>query len=1329
MKKKSMSEFTGLYSIVKTLKFELKPIGKTRENIEKNGLLLADMGKIEDYNVAKQIINNYHKWFIDDVLSNIKLDWAELEKVIKIYRNDKTQKKLLEDTQDRYRKQVRGKFSKDKNFKLLTAATPRYLFEKMIPEMFGNSKEIDTFKKFSTYFAGFQQNRRNIYSSEATAATVPFRVINDNFPKFMQNIEVYNTIKNACPQILNDAEKELSEILDGKKLSEIFSIKGADNILTQKGIGFFNQVINGKSKIEGNKKIKGINEFFDLYLQQHSDFPLQKKNIEMIPLFKQILSDYETRSSVHKMYENDEHLQKNILCFWNDEIIDCKNETVTGNVLKQLEDILEKIKSYDFEKLYINQSDLEHVSKELFGNWEELYSCLTQYGLDKFVELKNKKRKMELDKWLKQSCFSFSLLNEVIKKYHIKSKDFGNKEKRIEEIFVQVAKQLSKKDNPCINYLEDKGLVAEKDELAAFQLLLSIEKKIQKLKSENKKIPKEYEEININDSKKIVSLYTVFEYVKPILEKKDVNITLQESQEDVAKIKLFLDMVFSILYKIKPLIVGDENNKELSFYNEFTPLYDQLKRIIPVYNKVRNYITKKTIAAGKYKLNFECPTLAAGWDLNKEMANATVIFLKDDSYYLGVFNAKKKPKFTKNEVEKEESHYQKMVYKLLPGPNKMLPKVFFSQKRAGIFNPPKDILDGYKAEKHLKNSDNFDIKFCHKLIDYFKWAISQHSDWKFFNFIFSDTNSYNNISDFYKEITEQGYKMNFVNISEEEINKFVDEGRLYLFQIYNKDFAKGAHGNPNLHTLYWKQLFSKENLKDVVFKLNGEAELFYREASIKQPIKHKVGEKIINRRDKNGNSIPEVIHDELFKYVNKKLKNELSTEATEYLDKIIVKDVVHEIIKDRRYTSGKFLFHTPITINLKASGRERINEKTREYLSNNPAVNIIGIDRGEYNLIYLTLINQKGEILEQKSFNIIDNGISGQVDYYLKLNQHEKEQQIAKKSWTSTRKIKELKEGYLSVVIHEIVSMMVKNNAPVIFEDLNFGFKRGQFCIEKPIYQKFEKMLVDKLNYLVFKEQGLKEGGSVLSGYQLTEKFVGFQKISKQNGWLFSVPAGYTSKIDPETGFVNLFNLKELTNLEKKKKFFLKFDEIAYDDSSDSFMFKFDYDNFKVVQESAIKKWVVYTNDKRIKCDLKTKEMRNIFLTEELKKLFTSFEIEWQQGCNLLPAIKKIKTFKVNATFFDIFYRFFVLTLQMRNTNEETGEDYIISPVKNSKGDFFDSRKADNKLPQDADANGAYHIALKGLYLLKNNFPQENKTIKRISHYDWLEFAQKELKQ
>ncbi len=564
----------------------------------------------------------------------------------------------------------------------------------------------------------------------------------------------------------------------------------------------------------------------------------------------------------------------------------------------------------------------------------------------------------------------------------------------------------------------------------------------------------------------------------------------------------------------------------------------------------------------------------------------------------------------------------------------------------------------------------------------------------------------------------------------------VADGKLYLFQIYNKDFAPGASGMPNMHTLYWKNLFSEENLKNVVLKLNGEAELFYRPAGIKEPVVHKAGSYLVNKITENGEPIPESIYEEIYKNANGK-QSSLSKEAAEYKasHKVIIKQAKHAIIKDKHYTEPKFLFHVPLTINFKATGNSySINENVRKFLKNNPDVNIIGLDRGERHLIYLSLINQKGEIIKQFTFNEVErqkNGQTVKVNYHEKLDQREKARDEARKSWQSIGKIAELKEGYLSAVIHQLTKLMVEYNAIVVMEDLNFGFKRGRFHVEKQVYQKFEHMLIDKLNYLVFKDRGLTEAGGVLNGYQLAGQFESFQKLGKQSGMLFYVPAGYTSKIDPKTGFASMLNFKDLTNVHKKRIFFKEFEDIHFDSITNSFMFTFDYKSFdgKAKEEMQQTKWSVYSKDKRIVYYPKSKSYENVDVTSKLKALFDNAGIKYQSGNNILDDVMAIgadlkegaKPSKEIADFWDGLLSNFKLVLQMRNSNARSGEDYIISPVMAANGTFFDSReefkKGENaKLPVDADANGAYHIALKGLYLLRN--PQN----KKIENEKWFKF-------
>ena len=831
---------------------------------------------------------------------------------------------------------------------------------------------------------------------------------------------------------------------------------------------------------------------------------------------------------------------------------------------------------------------------------------------------------------------------------------------------------------------------------------------------------------------------------------------LREEKEDIHIIKEYLDTTQEIFHLLKPLLVEEEYGGDLNLLGTLKAYSTILEKVIPLYNHTRNYVLKKATDAGKMKLMFDKPTLADGWDNNKEKDNHSVIFTKNGNYFLGIMNPKAKTDFAVLADPSTSSGYQKMVYKLLPGPNKMLPKVFFSKKGIETFSPSAELLNRYKNNEHIKGK-TFCLEFCHELIDYFKKSISAHPDWSKFGFRFSPTSSYAGIDEFYKEISEQGYSLTFSNIPEETVNALIEEGKLYLFQIWNKDFSPKSTGTPNKFTLYWKALFEPENLKEVVFKLNGEAEIFLREAAqnVKKDVTHPKGSKLVNRTIVTGfvkennrlkairEPLPEHVHHEIYCFVNGQIsEKDMGSETKGFLAKykllewktgipiekaekrIIIKEATCDLIKDRRFTNKQYSFHVPITINFKAPAKPaKFNEKVLDYLRDNPDVKIIGLDRGERNLVYLSLIDQQGNILQQKSLNLI-NG----VDYHSKLDHREKERDAARKSWGTIGQIKDLKAGYLSGVVYEIARMMVENNAIIVMEDLNFVFKRGRMKIEKQIYQKFEKALIDKLNYLVFKrESNHKAPGGVLAGYQLSNKFESFSKLGKQCGFIFYIPAGFTSKIDPVTGFVNLFNTKDCTSAESIKAFFEKFDAIRYCASKDAFEFTFDYRNFKTHQESYRNQWTIYSQQEawQQEKDRISGKFSPVFHNPSAEiKTAIKEEIGLQVTDNfdLLQLLKEVKAANSTAQFFKKIFYAFKLSIVLRHTTKE--DDKIISPVMNSKGEFFVSRNdiEKNPLPLDADANGAFHIALKGLYLLRNCI--KGNKIEKISTEDWLKFAQ-----
>ena len=1270
------------YSKSITLRNRLIPIGRTQENLEKLDMLSNDRKRAASYQEVKKLIDDFHRSFIQDVLSNANFEWSPLFDEFDLYqsRNDKAEKAKikpnLQKLQSLMRTKVVKKFTSDERFKKLFA---KELLSELLPEIIksadpttiSNKKEaLKAFDKFSTYFTGFHENRKNLYSEEEKSTAISYRIVNENFPKFYSNVKLFEKLEKEFPSIISDTEESLKTILDGKKLKDIFNPEAFNQVLTQTGIDFYNTIIGGVSEEAGIQKIQGLNEKINFARQQLPDTEKNKLRGKMVVLFKQILSDRETASFIPVGFENNEEVYESIKTF---------KKEVVDTVCTLIKDTFTSENDYNISEIFVPAKNLTAFSLSIFGHW----SILSE-GLFYLEEEKNKKALTEtqiekIRKEIAKKDYSLSELQEAYEKYC---------ERNNEQVCITVKKYFSLMEFQQVDNTKEKADV----------MLLS-------------KLNTAYAKIDFEEHK-----------------------NLQQEKNAATPIKEFLDEVLNLYHYLKLVDYRGEEEKDTSFYSKFDEIIEKLEGITALYNKVRNFVTKKPGEVKKFKLNFDCPTLANGWDENKESANDAILLRKDGKYYLGIFNPKDKPKFPKEEYSNEDC-YEKMIYKLLPGPNKMLPKVFFSTKGQETFLPPKDLLLGYEEGKH-KKGDAFDKDFMKKLIDWDKAALNIHEDWKNFGFKFSPTENYKDMSDFYKEVELQGYKITFQKISSFKIDSLVDSGKLFLFQIYNKDFAEKSSGKKNLHTLYWENLFSEENLNDICLKLNGEAELFYRPANKDlKIIKHKKGSILVNRTTTDEKSIPEEIYQEIYQFKNNMI-SEISKEAKELLDSgtVVCKEAKHEITKDKHFTEATYLFHCPITMNFKApelTGR-KFNDKVLEVLKNNPDVKIIGLDRGERHLIYLSLINQKGEIELQKTLNLVEqvrNDKTVKVNYQEKLVQKEGDRDKARKNWQTIGNIKELKEGYLSNVIHEIAKLMIDNNAIVVMEDLNFGFKRGRFAVERQVYQKFENMLIEKLNYLVFKDKAVTEPGGVLNAYQLTDKSANVSDVYKQCGWLFYIPASYTSKIDPKTGFANLFNTSGLTNVEKKKEFFDKFDGIRYDSKEDCFVFSVDYSKLGN-NADYLKKWEIYTRGERIAYNRKENKTFTVNPTENLKKKFDEFGINWHNEENFIDSLQTVQAEKTNAPFFDELLRSFNSTLQMRNSIPNSEIDYLISPVKAEDGTFFDSREQlalgkNAKLPIDADANGAYHIALKGLYLLQNDFNRNEKgVIQNISNADWFRFVQ-----
>ncbi len=1226
----NFEDFTNLYSISKTLRFELRPIGKTKDNIEKHGLLEEDKHRADSYKKVKKIIDEYHKHFIEERLSGCELNYASngkkdsLTEYYELYKKkDKTEseKKTFATIEEKLRKQIAETFKEEDGLKNLFSEK---LIKEYLPKFIENQSDkalVEEFKSFTTYFTGFHENRKNMYSSEEKSTAIAYRLIHENLPKFLDNISVFEKLKNTdVEEDLKTLSKELKDLLNKRELSFFFQLENYPKLLTQSQISVYNYLIGGQST-EGKTKLKGINEYINLYNQKQKDRNARLPKLK--PLFKQILSDRGSLSWLPETFTSDNDLLEKIEDFHRQF-----TESEQGSILKRIENLLTSLDEYNAEKIYLrNDTQITEVSQKAFDSYKIIHSGLIER--------------------LKEDCPQKKKEN---------SEDY---EERLREI------------------------VKSLDSIA----ISSINEGVLKLNSEKQTTLAQY--FKQNTKEVIENIESQYSNVKELLNTdypKEQN--LKQDKANIERIKNYLDSLKALQNLMKPLCgKGNEADKDEMFYGEFTTLWDEFGKITQLYNMTRNYLTQKPYSEEKFKLNFQNSTLLNGWDLNKERDNTSVLLRKDGLYYLAIMNKEHNAVFDIKKIGAKNSGecYEKIEYKLLPGPNKMLPKVFLSTKGIAEFNPSNELLQNYQNETH-KKGDKFKIEDCHALIDFFKTSIENHKDWKHFNFVFSDTNTYEDLSGFYREIERQGYKINFRNLSVDYVNSLVEEGKIYLFQIYNKDFSPHSKGTPNLHTLYWKTLFEKENLSNVVYKLNGEAEVFFRKKSLKydKPT-HPANEPIEHKNKLSGD------YKSLFPY---------------------------DLIKDKRYTMDKFQFHVPITINFKNKGLNYINEKANQYIKTSKDLHIIGIDRGERHLLYLSVIDMQGNIKEQKSLNIINN-----YNYKEKLTEKEELRDKERKSWQTIEGIKDLKEGYLSQAIHEISNLILKYNAIVVLEDLNFGFMRGRQKFEHSVYQKFEKMLIDKLNYLADKKKNPQEIGGLLKAYQLTNQFESFQKLGKQSGFLFYTQAWNTSKIDPVTGFVNLFDTR-YSNIANARKFFSNFEDIRFNKKKNYFEFEFDYTKFTNKAEGTKTKWTVCTFGNRIETFRNTGknsqwDNRVIDLTQEMKNLFAEKGLDL---ANLKAEIVK----QESKEFFEKLFKLFRLTLQMRNSISNTDVDYIISPIADEKGNFYLSSKCDDSLPQDADANGAYNIARKGIMIVERIKASKKgeKLDLAISNKDWLKFAQ-----
>lgn len=1300
----TFNELTGLYSLSKTLQFELKPVTDI-SNIAKE-LIERDEERNALASQMKNLMNELHKSFIDHILSRLPqtdkdMDCEISTKIEQFYEcyGISGKEDEFSNLQAELRSMISKLFSQDGMY--------RKLFNKDVIQELRNytndsedtSELLRQFDGFVGYFDNYFENRKNMYVAKEQTTAIAYRIVNQNMPRFMDNIKVFHKFCESSENIhLDEVYSNFEDCLNVANLNELFDIKNYVGCIRQADIDAYNYVIGGRVKEGESEQLKGLNQYINLYNQNK---PKAERLPLFKPLYKQILTDREKLSWLPDEYKSDAEMLKAIDSF-------C---TYTLGEVDELKSLLQDMGNFDLNGVFINNDDLSVISQRLF-----CAHSVIDTSIQKKWKEENSKKSRESDE-----------------KYEIRCKD-----------------SLKKIPAFSISYINE---CTGSDITGYF-----INALLQKEGKENHSIFDDLKNKHMSAS--------------PLLAKAaDENIEIINNEDYIATIKDLLDAYKTLQRFVSPLVIsGNIPSMNGEFYNKFESIMDKLNKVTPLYNMVRNRLTRKPYKDEKFQLFFDNNSkLLGGWTDSKTESsdNGTqyggYLFRKKNQigeydYYLGVSSDTHLFRSFNVVDEDDESEYERLNYYQLKA------QTFFggcySTAVGHAFAEDKSAICCY-MEKYVRNNGNEKIRTAvinenNKDISSRKTstptgflALIGNKDPDCYNALKNDpkfliiekdmiTNiqatmksvaipslqdcadkcyqSIESIMDVVDKCCKSDKAYQYFKVSQTEMDQVLvrDNKRLYLFKITNKDlsYAENAHqrksrGTDNLHTMYFKSLMEGgHSVYDI-----GTGTIYYRRKT----------EGLRKSKPTHPRNIP----------IRNKNQFTIQNKPTSTFD--------YDIQKDDRYTRDAFKLHLSIKVNYSKGNADEhgINTKVLNAIRNGEIRHIIGIDRGERNLLYISMIDMKGNLKYQESLNVISNS-KNVTDYQQLLADRMKDRDKNRRNWKRLDDIKNLKQGYLSQVVHKLVSMIIEYDAIVVLENLNGGFIRERQCIEKQVYQQFEKALIEKLCFYVDKSKNADELGGVNHPLQLTYPYKNNMSANGQNGVLFYIPAWNTSKIDPVTGFVNLFNIN-FDTIKDAQSFFQKFKSISYNHYKDYFEFTYDYSDFTNKAEGTRTAWTICTygtrnlNYRDANNNSEWKNTGDFDLTMCFKTFFSDKNI------NIFTNLQEQICERNDKKFFygdsekkDVFDKLgliqvFKLLLQMRNSITGTEVDYLLSPVADANGNFYDSRTCPDTLPKDADANGAYNIARKGLWAVEKIKASEpgSKPNLAITNKEWLQFAQK----
>ena len=304
--KNLFENYTNKFGITKTIRMGLKPVPETQKIISQNGILEIDKKRAEYYKVVKSIIDRKHKSFIEINLNNFKLDdtLKEFYELYRITNKNDTEIKSIKSCEENLRKQIANHFKSNAKFDRLFK---KELIEEDIWDFAETDYEKDAISAFcngfTTYFINFNTNRKNMYSAEEKSTAISFRIINQNLPKFIDNIIAFEKIEKS------DLSNDFGELTD--EFSDLLGFSDIKDVFNEFDRNSFDVVVTNPPYKKQGTGINAANE-----KQQISRFETSVDLAEWIKIASNLIN---SKGSFYMVYRTDrlgeliEELNKNKL--------------------------------------------------------------------------------------------------------------------------------------------------------------------------------------------------------------------------------------------------------------------------------------------------------------------------------------------------------------------------------------------------------------------------------------------------------------------------------------------------------------------------------------------------------------------------------------------------------------------------------------------------------------------------------------------------------------------------------------------------------------------------------------------------------------------------------------------------------------------------------------------------------------------------------------------------------------------------------------------------------------------------------------------------------